>query len=89
MTILEARQMAGKTISRVEVGFREKIEGVHQSELLIIHFTDGSILSIETGSNAGNLSSENPELNAEDFHVDFILQWVPALSELNGPQSAS
>ncbi len=81
MTVLEARHMVGKTISNVEFGFRENMKNVHQSELIIIHFTDGSILSVATGSNAENLSNKHSELAAEDFHVDFILQWVPPLSE--------
>jgi hypothetical protein len=89
MTVLEVRHMAGKTISNVEFGFRENISNVHQSELIIIHFADGSILSIETGSNAENLSNKHSELAAEDFHVDFILHWVPPLSELTAEDSTS
>jgi hypothetical protein len=68
-------RMVGKTVSKVEYGFREEIKGVHQSELVIIHFTDGSIMSIETGSNARNLSDRAHE--PQDFHVDFRVHWVP------------
>ena len=50
---------------------------LHQSEVLIIHFTDGSILGIDTGSNIGNLCSEKPGLQPNEFHVDLNLQWVP------------
>ena len=41
------------TIGKVEFGFRHDINGVHQSELLLIYFTDGSIMGIDTGSDRG------------------------------------
>jgi len=71
--------MKGKTIEKVELGFREDIKGVHESEALIIHFTDGSIMSLVAGSNVGNLVSDANSLRPEDFHVDFIVHWVPEL----------
>ena len=70
-----AALMVGKTVDKVEFGFRHDIEGVHQSELLIIHFTDGSVMSVDTGCNADNLGDRAHE--AQDFHVDFHIQWVP------------
>ncbi len=76
-SIAQLPTIQGKTVARVEFGFRQPIEGVHQSEAIILHFTDGSSLGIDTGSNAGNLASEHDGLQAEDFHVDFMLQWVP------------
>lgn len=78
-TILEARRMEGKTVERVEVGYREDREGVHGSEVVIIHFTDGSIMGLETGSNAGNVASNHDGVRPEDFHVNFRPQWVPEL----------
>ena len=80
-SICEATKMVGKTVAKVEFGFREEIEGVHGSEVLIVHFSDGSILGIETGSNSENLATEHEGLRAEQFHVDFLLHWVPALSD--------
>lgn len=79
-SIVQASRMVGKTVAKVEYGFREHIEDVHESEVLIIHFTDGSIMSIDTGSNAWNLSGDEKELRPDDFHVDFMIHWVPALS---------
>lgn len=76
-SIAQLPAIQGKTVARVEFGFREPIEGVHQSEAIILHFTDGSSLGIDTGSNASNLASERDGLQAEDFHVDFMLKWVP------------
>ena len=70
-----ASRMVGKTVAKVEFGFRHDIKGVHQSELILMYFTDGSIMSIDTGCNAGNLSDRaHPP---QDFHVDFHVSWVP------------
>jgi hypothetical protein len=41
-------------MERVSYGSRQLIDGVHQSEAIIIYFTDGSILGIGTGPNVGN-----------------------------------
>jgi len=78
-SIEQVSQMRGKTVEKVEFGFRKEIEGVHESEALIIYFTDGSIMSLEAGSNVGNLASDENGLRPEDFHVDFIVHWVPEL----------
>jgi hypothetical protein len=74
-SIVQAARMKGKTIEEVEFGFREKIEGVHGSEALIIHFTDGSIRGLYTGSNASSVCGN--DRRPENFHVDFMVQWVP------------
>jgi hypothetical protein len=79
-SIVNANRMEGKTVERVEYGFREDLEGVHGSEAMIFHFTDGSIMSIDTGSNAFNLACVKSDLNPEDFHVDFRIHWVPSLT---------
>ncbi len=78
-SIVQASHMKGKTIEKVEFGFRQEIEGVHESEAMIIYFTDGSIMSLVAGSNVGNLVSDKNGLRPEDFHVDFIVHWVPEL----------
>jgi hypothetical protein len=78
-SIVQASRMKGKTIEKVEIGFRKKIKGVHESEALIIYFTDGSIMSLVAGSNVANLASDENKLRPEDFHVDFIVHWVPEL----------
>lgn len=76
-SICQATQMKGKTIERVEFGSRNEIEGVHQSEVLTIYFTDGSILGIDTHSNVGNLAHEVTDFKGEDVHISFDLHWVP------------
>ena len=67
----------GKTVERVEFGFREHHDSAQQSEAMILYFTDGSVLGIDTGSNATNIADDHEGLQSDDFHVDFRLQWVP------------
>jgi hypothetical protein len=74
-SINEAPKMAGKTVASVDVGDRRQIPQVHEGELIVIHFTDGTALSIDTGSNAKNLSQQHKGLKPEDFHTDFMLEW--------------
>ena len=78
-SICEATRMVGKTVKSVEFGMREAIEDVHQSEVLCVKFTDGEILAMDTGSNALNLE-HNAATKPNEFHVDFMLRWVPAPS---------
>lgn len=61
----------------VRFGYRTLRNGQIQSEALILYFTDGSIMGIDTGSNIWNLASEHEGLKAGDLHVDLNLQWVP------------
>ena len=78
-SISELPAVEGKTIQRVEFGFRKQIEGVHGTEVIILHFTDGTILGIDTGWNVGNLALEYKDIKAEDFHVRFSLTLVPSI----------
>ncbi len=75
--IAQLPTIVGKTVERVEFGFCEHREGVHESEGMILHFTDGSILGIDTGSNACDVADKHEDLQPDDFHVDFMLKWVP------------
>jgi hypothetical protein len=86
-SIVQAGRMKGKTVEKVEVGFREEIEGVHGSEAIIIYFTDGSIMSIDTGSNVGNIANDENRLRPEDFQVDFMVNWVPELHKNTSKES--
>ncbi len=81
-SICQIDAIVGKTVDHVEYGFREDIDDVHQSEAMILHFTDGSTLGIDTGSNAENLSGEKRKIKPSDFRVDFSLHWVPVPSAL-------
>ncbi len=75
--ITQLLTVEGKTVEHVEFGSRQSIESIHRSEAIILHFTSGSTLGPNAGSNAANIASEHKELRAEDFHIDFILLWVP------------
>lgn len=75
-SICKAADMEGKTVEKVWFGMRKDIEEVHQSEVLYIYFTDGAVLAIETGSNALDLVDRTVR-DPNEFHVDFMLTWVP------------
>jgi hypothetical protein len=69
-------QAVGKTIAAVEYGAVEGYPGwVHEGEAIVLHFTDGTALSIEIGSNVRNLVARHPDLEPEDFHTDLIPMW--------------
>jgi hypothetical protein len=75
-SINQAKEMVGKTVKSVEIGFQETGAKVHQTEMLIITFTDDTQLAISTGSNAVNVTSNGGnKLNPSDFHVDLDLTW--------------
>jgi hypothetical protein len=65
----------GKTIASVEFGRVEPREKVHDTEAIVLHFTDGTALSIEVGSNASNLSGEDSGLSPRDFSTDLMVFW--------------
>ena len=65
----------GKTVDSVEFGRAERHEGVHHSEVIVLHFIDGTSLSIAVGSNASNLSGEDSGLSPEDFRTDLMVFW--------------
>ena len=68
------KRMEGKTVKKVRYGTRESVEGVHQSEVLHIEFTDGEILAIDTGSDLSEIRSKT---KPEDAHIDFMFTWKP------------
>jgi hypothetical protein len=78
-SVRRASEMKGKTIQRVECGIREDIKGLHGSECLHIHFTDGTILGIDIASNVFNITSSRNDLLPEEFQTEFLLTWVPSL----------
>jgi len=80
-TIDDISQMNGKTITKIEYGFREDRNDEHKSEVIIIHFTDGSIIGIDTILDGIQLLNEKTDLKPEDFRVDFITNWVPPKNE--------
>lgn len=70
------QQAVGKTISAIEYGAEESHpDVVHESEVVVFHFTDGTTMSITVGSNAGNLSSDHRDLKPGDFSTDLMPFW--------------
>ena len=66
----------GKTIAAVEYGAEASLpEWKHEGEAMVLHFTDGTALSIEIGSNAKNLGSKHPGLKPGDVHTDLVPMW--------------
>jgi hypothetical protein len=79
--------MVGKTVERVEIGEGKRYPNSHGSEAIRIHFNDGSIVALDTGSNAWNLSQDfGGALGPQDFHVDFHVQWVPPRKRRSDPE---
>ena len=70
-TVLEA---VGKTVAAVEYGEVESRGGMHEAEAVVFHFTDGTALSIEIGSNARDLSASR-DLTPPDVHADLMPFW--------------
>jgi hypothetical protein len=84
-SIMKALQMKGKTIQKVEAGLRTEHENLPKSEALVIYFTDGSIMSLDTGSNVSALVSDENGLHPQDLHIDFCINWVPGLPKIITP----
>ncbi|MDI3440223.1 hypothetical protein QLG07_12200 [Erwinia sp. V90_4] len=79
-SINQANDMVGKTIESVQIGFQDTGSKVHQTEMIVIKFTDGTQLAISTGSNVGNIISQiqsggGAKLKPADFHTDMELTW--------------
>ena len=75
----QAPKLEGKTVKKVVFGIREHSRKLHQSDVLQLEFTDGSILAIQTGSNATNVAIDvsrgKSNIKPDDFHTDFVLTW--------------
>lgn len=62
----------GKTIADWEFGTVDLGPRTHMSERLILHFTDGSGLTLDIGTNAQNVSSNHKGVEPSDFHAHFL-----------------
>lgn len=71
----EIAKAQGKTILSVEYGVEENRPDQHQSQAVILHFTDGSKLGIQVVTNAGNLVSRGRVDREDEFHADLIFTW--------------
>jgi hypothetical protein len=72
----ELGKAVGKTISAVEFG---KVEGlpahVHEGEAIVLHFTDGTAMSIEIGSNVKELFYGPGGFQPGDIRTDLMVFW--------------
>jgi hypothetical protein len=71
-------KMIGKTVSSVEYGYEEKSKGSHLSEIIILHYTDGSSVAIDTCTNAGHFVSKI--FKPEDFNAGFFVKWIDSVN---------
>ena len=67
-----AKKMEGKTRKKIEYGCGEYIRGAHETEVLILKFTDGTKVGISIGSNAMEFKRL---VNPEKLKVDFMFDW--------------
>ena len=76
--LCKSRRMVGKTVQNIRFGIGKSIKDVHRSEVLLIEFTDGEILGIDTGS---NLNPADPlwhsGIKPDDVQIDLMLTWKP------------
>lgn len=63
----------GRTVSSVKIGEVKSYPETHQGEAIAIHFTDGAVLSIQTGSNAVNITEDRPDMTPNDFETDLMV----------------
>ncbi len=69
-------EILGKTISNIQFGKIDNPIGGHQSDGLIITFTDGSIFSVETASNAESIAEDFLGLDPYEFNTDLIFEHI-------------
>lgn len=69
----------GKTIKSHTLGFVKFSDDIHESHVLILEFTDGSKLYIQTACNADNIISDvisgRTDFKTSDFHSDLFFTW--------------
>lgn len=71
----DVKKCEGKTIDFVEFGEQQSLPGVHRAEMMVFHFTDGSVMTILVGSNAQNLASQHKGLKPTDVSTDLTALW--------------
>jgi hypothetical protein len=80
--LARAREAEGKTIRFIELGATFNPLGntshEHESEAMVLHFTDGTALLIQPGSNILNLSEALEATGISPSHAttDLIIHWL-------------
>ncbi|MGB6837512.1 MAG: hypothetical protein WBF66_07405 [Dehalococcoidia bacterium] len=78
--LAELEQARGKTIQSVEFGEVAAHPDTHESEGIVLHFTDGSSMCIHVASNAMNLCQDFKGLSPQDVHTNLMVFWAPAIA---------
>lgn len=78
--LAELEQARGKTIQSVEFGEVAAHPDTHESEGIVLHFTDGSSMCIHVASNAMNLCQDFKGLSPQDVHTHLMVFWAPAIA---------
>jgi hypothetical protein len=74
--VTDVHAMVNRTVASVEYGLRRDNEDSNRSDVLIIHFTDGSKIGLVTDSNAGNVSTEHGDFPLNEFDTNFYAKFV-------------
>ena len=75
------RRMAGKTVKSVGLHEQETVKNCHQSEVLVLDFTDGTSVEILLCSNVVNVADALQHthgkriLAPQDLHASFGATW--------------
>lgn len=75
--VADLDSIVGRTVAKIEKGLRENLDDAHRSDVVLIYFIDGSVLGLDTGTNACNVSSDHGDFPPSDFDVYFIAKFVP------------
>jgi hypothetical protein len=67
----------GKTIADWEFGTYNLGPRCHLSERIILHFTDGSKVTFDIGTNAQNISWDHKGVKPSDVHASFRGEYEP------------
>ena len=67
-----AKKMEGKIIKKIEYGYGKHVTDTHQTEVLILEFTDETKVRISMGSNAMEFKEL---LNPEKLKIDLMFDW--------------
>jgi hypothetical protein len=79
----DLKKIIGKTIASIEFGEVKENKDVHQSEAIILHFTDKSSMAISIGSNAYNIHTQYDNISPNDFHTDIMIKWANSIKHIN------
>lgn len=73
-----AKQAKGRTIHDISLlPNRSENRHMHNDETLTIEFTDGAVLALEIGSNAGDLASDDESFDARLLSLSFCARFEP------------